>query len=110
MIDRNKARLYPVPARHCPTAHLNVVEQLSLPPSDVGQLIPLLQGQILRNWKSDEESTTQFYIRLFTQRSSILRRGVSSKSSRHQHTSRFCVFVLINYEKRRRVLIPLESV
>lgn len=32
--------------------HLNIIEQLSLPASDVWQLIPLLQGQILRNWNT----------------------------------------------------------
>lgn len=39
---------------HYGQTHLNIVEQLPLPPSDIGELIPLLQGQILRHWKTQD--------------------------------------------------------
>lgn len=99
-------------------AHLDIVEQLSLPASDVRELIPLLQGQILRHcntWQREPLTSRRCTHRSEPRVQPSGRSQPQMKNQKRdatgllhrlfrlleleQHISRACTFILINQRK-----------
>ena len=77
-----------------PATNLNIIKQLSLPASDVWQLIPLLQGQILRNYKTQWKIETMQSLNLICTKvsslfpSALFASCITEKGDDHRESNR----------------------